>query len=285
MTRSVIQLNTQLYLSKQSTKINKALEFYLPKPSEHPVLLHRAIRYAVMSGGKRIRPVLALAACEAVGGDEKKVMPAACAIEFIHNYSLVHDDLPCMDDDDARRGRMSCHKKFGEDTALLAGDALLTLAFKTITSSNGSPTRRGLGRTLNAAHWIADAVGTRGMVGGQAVDIEYKGREPDLATMEYINTHKSGALIAVSVKAGGYLGGGRLKEVERLHRFGKVLGLLFQIVDDIIDREGYAKIVGLQGARSEAQALLDKAKEELVPFGRKASALNQIADFILTRDF
>ena len=178
------------YLQRQAKKVDKALEGYLPKGSEHPARLHEAMRYAVLSGGKRIRPILALAACEAVSGDEKKVMPAACALEIIHNYSLVHDDLPCMDDDDSRRGQPTCHKKFGEDIAVLAGDALLTLAFKILTSMNGSDTAKGLECQLNAACLIADAVGTRGMVGGQAVDMEFQGKEADLPTLQYINTHK-----------------------------------------------------------------------------------------------
>lgn len=230
-----------------------------------------------------MRPILALAACELVGGEERKAMPAACALELIHNYSLAHDDLPCMDNDDLRRGKPTCHKKFGEDTAVLAGDALLTLAFRVLSDMNGHHTAKDLKRQLEVASMIADAIGTHGMVGGQAVDMEFQKKELDLPTMEYINTHKSGALIAVSLKAGAVLGGGKKNQIEPLYRYGKYLGLLFQIVDDILDREGYAKVIGVPEARCEAASLHFKAKKELRSFGHKAERLSQLADFVLTR--
>ena len=274
----------QSYLQRQAKKIDKALGSYLPKENEHPTKLHEAMRYAVLSGGKRIRPILALAACQAVGGDEKEVIPAACALEIIHNYSLVHDDLPCMDDDDSRRGKPTCHKKFGEDIAVLAGDALLTLAFKILTSLNGARTAKYLERQLNAARLIADAIGTHGMVGGQAVDMEFQKKETDLPTIQYINTHKSGALISVSARVGACLGEGTRGQVESLYRYGKCIGLLFQIVDDILDREGYAKVIGVPEARREAARLHLNAKRELRSFGRRAEPLSQLTDFVLTRE-
>jgi len=274
-------LNIQSYLNKQSRKINKALSIYLPKPSSP---LHEAVRYAVLSGGKRIRPVLTLAACEAVGGDPKKAMPAACAVEFIHSYSLIHDDLPCMDNDDLRRGKPTCHKKFGEDTALLAGDALLTLAFKVLSSHNGHHSPADFKRRLEVVSWVAQAAGVYGMVGGQAVDMEYQKKEMDLPTMEYIHTHKTGALIAVSLKSGALLGGGTPDQTQALYNYGKTLGLLFQIVDDILDKEGYAKMVGIARARKTAEGLVGKAKRKLNNFGKKASALKAIADFVFTRE-
>ena len=277
-------MTIQSYLKKQSAKIEKALQGCLPRKEEHPSTLHAAMRYVVLSGGKRVRPILALAACELVGGEEKKAMPAACALELIHNYSLVHDDLPCMDNDDLRRGKPTCHKKFGEDTAVLAGDALLTLAFRVLSGMNGHHTVKDLKRQLEVASMIADAIGTHGMVGGQAVDMEFQKKELDLATMEYINTHKSGALIAVSLKAGAVLGGGRKSQIEPLYRYGKYLGLLFQIVDDILDREGYAKVIGVPEARREAERLHLKAKRELRSFGRRAEPLSQLTDFVLTRE-
>lgn len=276
-------MNIQSYLKKQSKKIDSALGRCLPKPAERPALLHQAMRYAVLSGGKRVRPILALAACQIVGGDEKKVMPAACALELIHNYSLVHDDLPSMDNDDFRRGKPTCHKKFGEETAILTGDALLTLAFKVLSQTNGSYVAKDLKRQLEAACFVAEAIGTRGMVGGQAVDIEFQKKEPDLPTIEYINTRKSGALIAVSLRVGAYLGGGKRSQVEALHRYGQCLGLLFQIVDDILDREGYAKVIGVPEAKKEAQHLLNKAKIQLRCFGPKGIVLSQLADFVLNR--
>ncbi len=275
-------MKLEKFLKKESAKIERALSACLPKAGERPAALHEAMRYAVLGGGKRVRPILALAACRAVGGAEHAVMPAACAIELIHSYSLVHDDLPCMDDDDMRRGRPSCHKKFGEDTALLAGDALLTLAFKML----GAPAAARVtdaSRRLEAIRLVADAVGSRGMVGGQMVDIECQGKETDLPTLEYINTQKSGALIAVSTRIGAYLGGGSPREVEALYKYGKYVGLLFQIVDDILDGEGYAKTIGVPEARQEAAELVRKAKNQLKPFSTKGHVLGEIADFIMTR--
>ena len=245
------------------------------------------MRYAVLSGGKRVRPILTLAACEAVGGKARDAMPAACAVELIHSYSLVHDDLPCMDDDDERRGRPTCHKKFGEDTALLAGDALLTLAFTVLTiPANGTAASAlAAARRLEALRRVADAAGVHGMVGGQAIDMAYQDKEPDLPTLEYINTHKSGALIAVSAEVGAYLGGGTLSQVRAIHRYGRAVGLLFQIVDDILDREGYAKLIGVPEAKKEAQDLLAKAKKYVEPFGGKGRALAALADFVFTRTY
>ncbi|MGH7197767.1 MAG: polyprenyl synthetase family protein [Candidatus Omnitrophota bacterium] len=276
-------MSLQSYLKKKSQRIDEALDAYLPKKRELPFSLHEAMRYAVFSGGKRVRPVLALAACEAVGGNEKDAMPAACALELIHNYSLVHDDLPCMDDDDTRRGRPACHRKFGEMTAVLAGDALLTLAFQLLNSTNGSAFLKEGRKRLEVARLIAEAVGSRGMVGGQAVDMEFQSKELNLPTIEYINTHKSGALIAVSARAGAILGGGTARQVESLYRYGKSLGLLFQIIDDILDREGYAEVIGMHEAGKEAERLLEKAKKELAVFGFKGRILGEIADFVFTR--
>ncbi len=237
------------------------------------------MRYAVLSGGKRVRPILALEACKAVSGREKYVMPAALALELIHSYSLVHDDLPCMDNDLLRRGKPSCHAKFGEVTALLAGDALLTLAFEVVC--------RGMAHApvsnLTAIQWIAGAVGHQGMVGGQALDIECHGKEMDLPTVEYINTHKSGALIAVSTRVGAYLGGGSPQVVEALHRYGKYVGLLFQVVDDIMDEQGYAQVIGVHEAREEAKRLLEGAKKALLPLKSRGRVLSDLADFVANR--
>ncbi|MBI2095238.1 MAG: polyprenyl synthetase family protein [Candidatus Omnitrophica bacterium] len=276
-------MNIHSYLARESARIDKALETFLPRPSPRSSALHQAMRYAVFPAGKRIRPVLALEACRAVGGDVKKAMPAACALELIHSYSLVHDDLPCMDDDPRRRGQPSCHVKFGEDTALLAGDALLTLAFRALCVRDGASSRRELAGRLDVARLIAEAVGSEGMVGGQAVDIACRDQEVDLATAEYINVHKSGALIAVSLKTGATLGGGSKKQVESLYRYGKFVGLLFQIVDDIMDRQGYAKVIGVSEARKEAGSLLGRAKAELAPLGPRGRTLAALADFVMTR--
>lgn len=277
-------MNIRPYLEKESARINKALASFLPGKGAHPSTLHEAMRYAVLSGGKRIRPILALESCRVVGGDIQKALSTACALEFIHSYSLTHDDLPCMDNDQERRGQATCHKKYGEDTALLAGDALLTLAFKVLCSKSAARSSRDLEKQVNAARLVAEAVGSEGMVGGQAVDMKFQGKDMDLATAEYINVNKSGALIAVSTRVGAYLGGGSDKQVQALYRYGKYVGLLFQIVDDILDRQGYAKVIGVSEAKKEAEALLDRAKAQIAPFGRRAHALAALADFVLTRD-
>ena len=271
-----------LYLKKRAKKVDTALSKLLPRENEHPSKLSEAMRYAVLSGGKRIRPVLAMAACEAVGGKDSDVIDAACALEMIHSYSLVHDDLPCMDNDLLRRGQPSCHAKFGEVTALLTGDALLTRAFGILSSPNGfknHPDRK----KLAVLHWIAEAVGHQGMVGGQSLDMEYQNKEMDLPTVEYINTHKSGALIAVSTRAGAFLGGGTPSEVKCLHQYGKAVGLLFQLTDDIMDGQGYAKVIGSHDAREEASRLLSKARQALLPLKTRGRVLSAIAEFVATR--
>lgn len=273
-------MTLEVYLKKQSAKIDRALERYLPGVHEQPKNLTQAMRYAVLSGGKRVRPILVLAAAEAVGGDEKKVMAAACAIEWIHSYSLVHDDLPCMDDDKERRGKPTCHIKYGEVDALLAGDALLTQAFHILSTIDAKipPARH-----IEAIRLIAEAAGYRGMVGGQSLDMAFQGKEMDLPTIEYINTHKSGALIAVSTRIGALLGGGSQNQVDKLYRYGKYVGLLFQIADDIMDEQGYAQVIGVHEAKDEANTLLGLAKKELKGFGKKAQILEQIADFVINR--
>lgn len=271
-------------LEKRTGRIEKALAASLPRLSEKPKKLNDAVRYAVLSGGKRVRPILVLAACEAVGGRPDKAMPAAVAIELIHSYSLAHDDLPCMDNDGFRRGKPTCHKKFGETTALLAGDALLTLAFKVLSETKGRLSVPDLRNRIEASRLIAEAAGLRGMVGGQAVDMEYQKKDADLPAMEFINTHKTGALIAVSTRVGALLGGGSRRQVEALYRYGKHLGLLFQIVDDILDSEGYAELFGISGAKAEAKAFHERARRELRPFGKRAETLGRITDFVLDRD-
>lgn len=276
-------MNISRYFASQSKKIDRALSLVLPKERDYPPALHAAMRYAVFSGGKRIRPILTLAACEVVGGDTRQVIPAACALELIHSYSLVHDDLPCMDNDEWRRGKPTCFKKFGEHTAVLAGDALLTLAFKILASPVGKKSSKESDRRFHVIALIADAIGSKGMVGGQAVDMEFQRKEPDLPTMEYINTQKTGALIAVSLKVGAVLGGGSSRQVDALYQYGRHLGLLFQIVDDILDKEGYARAVGISEAYGQAQHLHRKALLSLSFFGTKATGLRQIADFVLKR--
>ncbi len=255
----------------------------MPKASGHSKALSEALRYSVLGGGKRIRPILVLASCEAAGGDPKKAMSAACAIELIHSYSLVHDDLPCMDNDDERRGKPSCHKKFGEATALLAGDALLTLAFQILAMNASKNSATDAKRCLEASGIIAYSAGISGMVGGQAIDLEFQGKEADLPTLDYIHTHKTGALIAASTRVGAHLAGASPQKIEALFQYGKSLGLLFQIIDDLLDGDGYAKIVGTSETRENAQVHLKNAKKHLKIFGSKANRLLEIADAVYER--
>ena len=271
-------MDLKRYLQQQQKRVNQALQEYLPADETYPPVVHRALRYS-LEGGKRIRPLLTLAACEVVGGSAKAALPAACAIELVHAFSLVHDDLPCLDNDDTRRGQPTVHRKFGEAVALLAGDALLTLAFELIAKANGHPRRQ-----VRVMSELTRAIGTQGMIGGQIADLEAKGKEPDLPRLEYIHTHKTGALIAASVKVGGILGGGSPGQVQELLKFGEYIGFTFQIVDDIMDKDGYCLLFEVKGARAEAQRLTAKAKEHLEGFGRKGQALRALADFILNRN-
>jgi geranylgeranyl diphosphate synthase type II len=276
-------LSIQSYLKTRKKKIDHALEAYLPKEAKRSSVLCQAMRYGVLGEAKRIRPILALAACEAVGGKDTQTLPAACAIELIHSYSLIHDDLPCMDDDDLRRGKPSCHKKFGEAAAVLAADALLTLAFQILARSGQKKPSSSKEKTLEVISLIAESAGVFGMVGGQAMDMEFAGKTPDLPALESIHIHKTGALIAASVKAGAILGGGTAAQTKSLYEYGKNIGFLFQMVDDLLDGEGYVRVLGAPNTKEEARRLSDKSKKALRGFGKKAVVLEQLADFILER--
>ncbi|HEY6839125.1 MAG TPA: farnesyl diphosphate synthase [Geobacteraceae bacterium] len=290
------------YLKERCQLVDEALDRYLPAADEMPVSLHKSMRYSVFAGGKRVRPILMLAACEAVGGKPELAMPAACAMEMIHTYSLIHDDLPAMDDDDFRRGNPTNHKVFGEAVAILAGDALLTEAF--ILMSDPQWCRQvERERVLAVIREIGLCAGSYGMVGGQVVDMESEGnRDIDLATLQYIHTHKTGALIKAAVKAGALLGGADAAGVDAMTRYGEAIGLAFQIADDILDIEGtteelgkdagsdeargkatYPALVGLVEAKRRAAELVDMAFQALAPFGDKAEPLKEIATYIVNR--
>ncbi|MBI4745814.1 MAG: polyprenyl synthetase family protein [Deltaproteobacteria bacterium] len=266
-----------------------------------PVTLHKAMRYSMMAGGKRIRPILCIASCEAVGGKIKNVLPVACALEMVHTYSLIHDDLPAMDNDDFRRGRPTSHKVFGEAAAILAGDALLTEAFGIMTDFNLRKTVRA-DAILDVIGDLARASGSFGMVGGQVVDMESEGVEIDLPTLEYLHTRKTGALILASVRGGAKIGEGADEEIEALTRYGECLGLAFQIADDILDIEGdqdeigkdvgsdlekkkatYPSIVGMAASRERASELIDMAIDSLKGFDQKAEPLREIAKYVVER--
>ena len=263
------------YIAKKKKIIDKALDKYLPSGKVKPQALHKAMRYSVFPGGKRIRPVLVIAAFEACGGKEKAIMPVACAIELIHTYTLVHDDLPAMDNDDSRRGKPSCHKKFNEAIAILTGDALLTLGFQLLSEAG----------CLETIGDISKAIGTYGTVGGQVVDIEETKKEKGKTKneLDYITSHKTGSLIEASVKAGGIFKNANKKKLKSFSEFGKCIGFTFQLVDDLIDNDGYVRVYGDAHVRKMARLLTERAKSHLDIFGQKAKTLSDIADLILNR--
>ncbi len=287
-------------LSHLRRLVDAALERWLPPQTERPPRVHEAMRYSVFAGGKRLRPLLALLAAEAGGGKAEDALAVAAALEMIHTYSLIHDDLPAMDDDDLRRGRPTCHKVHGEAMAILAGDALLTRAFE-ILAEPGAPITTAV-RRLQIVAEIASAAGSLGMVGGQAMDIVAEGQAIDLETLRYLHAHKTAALIRASIRAGALAGGATGSALEALTAYGERLGLAFQIVDDILDVEGdtaemgktagsdvrkqkatYPAIVGVEASRHEADRLLREAREALAPLGGRAVHLVALAEFVGTR--
>lgn len=291
-------MSTADYLEKSREKVEKALENLMPGEGSYPDRLVSAMRYSLFAGGKRVRPILVLAAAGAAGGKDEDALDPACAVELVHTYSLIHDDLPAMDDDDFRRGRPTCHRAFDEGTAILAGDALLTMAFD-LLSSNGSEKEGAL--RLRMVQELARAAGWRGMVGGQQVDMDSEGTEPDLPLLEYIHTHKTGALIKCSLILGGLSAGAQGKTLEALVSYGEKVGLAFQVVDDILDitasteemgkdhgsdaergKVTYPKLFGLDGSREMAFKLVESAKAE-VGHVDATGRLSEIADHVLLR--
>ncbi|MFA6141943.1 MAG: polyprenyl synthetase family protein [Candidatus Omnitrophota bacterium] len=250
--------------------IDSALDRYLPKASEEPKILHKAMHYSVFSGGKRVRPTIAIEICKACGGKYMAAIAAACAIELVHTYSLIHDDLPSMDDDDFRRGKPSCHKVFGEANAILAGDALLTLAFN-IVSREYEPKI-----AVMMTRQLSEAIGTKGMVGGQALDIEFKNIKKDKKTAIKINRLKTSKLFEASAILGAMAAGAGSGRVKAAAYFGAYLGEAFQMVDDILDGEGAL-------SRKDAQALTASSKKALRVFGKNAGSLIKISDLVLNR--
>jgi geranylgeranyl diphosphate synthase, type II len=288
--------------------VDAGLERFLPPADRHPETLHKAMRHSVLSGGKRLRPILLLAAAEACGLPRERVLPAACALEFIHTYSLIHDDLPAMDNDDLRRGRPTCHRVYGEAAAILAGDALLTAAFELLTGSGQrrllAPLgARGAERQLEAAARVASAAGMAGMVGGQMADMEAEGHEVDLPALQYIHVHKTGKLLQASVLAGALLAGAPASALKALGVYGEALGLAFQIMDDVLDVTGdpvklgkstgkdaakakatYPAFFGLEESRQEAAALSRRAVASLRRFKAAAEPLRALAKFVVERE-
>ncbi len=245
-------MDIQKYLQEKKDLIDSALEKYLPREVGFPATLGQAIRYSLFAGGKRIRPILSIASYEAVGGRGDGILPFACAMEMIHTYSLIHDDLPAIDNDDYRRGKLTCHKVFGEAIGILAGDALLTEAFKLMSQRpliDQFQFEEGL--VLEIIHEVASASGIFGMVGGQAVDIESEGKEIDFPTLHYIHSHKTGALILASIRMGARLGRADEDRLRSLSHYGERIGLVFQIVDDILNVQGKSELLGKTTGRGD----------------------------------
>ena len=289
------------YLEERRLQVDEALGRYLPVAGDHPKEIHEAVRYSVFAGGKRLRPILVLAAAEAAEALVEDALPAAAAVEMIHTYSLIHDDLPAMDDDDFRRGRPTCHKVYGEALAILAGDALLTQAFILLSGEPPAMAAAPVAR-LRVINEIAQAAGSKGMVGGQVVDILQEDREVDLATLLYLHTHKTGSLIRACLRVGGIVASAGREQMEALTRYGDRIGLAFQIVDDILDLEGslealgkragsdlrkkkatFPSLLGLEESRQRARSLVGEAKHTLSVFGDRGTALGAIADFVVAR--
>jgi geranylgeranyl diphosphate synthase, type II len=295
-----VTFDLKSYLDARRTLVDAALDRVLPPEDVVPVNLHRAMRYSVLAPGKRLRPILVIAGAEAVGGAAEAVLDTACALELIHAYSLIHDDLPAMDDDDYRRGRLTSHKVFGEAMAILAGDALLTLAFRLVATNAARVVPAALVGSVVAE--IADAAGTDGMVGGQVVDIESEGKSISPDMLDYIHLHKTAALIRAALRVGALLAGGHAEHVEAISRAGLALGFAFQIVDDILDVEGslaelgksagsderkkkatYPSLHGLPASKQRARELIEETKRLLSPLGPPADPIRALADFVFER--
>lgn len=295
-------VDIQRYLQEQKALVDGALSRYLPGEEHYPQAIFQAMRYSVFAGGKRVRPILTIAAAETVGGTADDVLPLACALECIHTYSLIHDDLPALDNDDYRRGRLTNHKVFGEANAILAGDALLTLAFELMGDARHWK-QFVPARVVQVIHEVAYAIGTFGMIGGQVVDLEMEGQDVDLPMLQYIHAHKTGALIRTSVRSGAILGGGSPAEVEAVTQYGTHIGLAFQIMDDILDVRGdeqlmgkalrkdeehrkatYPRLVGLAESEVRAQAAVNAGIAVLEPFGERGAVLRSLAHFIIARE-
>jgi len=293
-------MNLKAYLNSRQKRIDRALDRHLPKASTKPATIHKAMRYSLFAGGKRLRPILCLAAAEACGGQIDRAMPLACAMECIHTYSLVHDDLPSMDNDDFRRGRPTCHKVFGDGIAVLAGDALLTVAFE-IVSRARSTSRYNMSILLRE---VAVAAGSQKLIGGQVADLEAEGKKTAREELRYIHENKTAAILTATVRLGAMSANAEAKKLTAITKFGRALGLAFQVIDDILDvtqtseklgksagkdaaaqKATYPAVIGLEKSRAEAKQLTRRAHEALSIFGAKAETLHALANFLLERDY
>jgi geranylgeranyl diphosphate synthase type II len=285
--------NLQNYLKTLTETVHTALDALLPPANERPIKLHEAMRYSVFAGGKRLRPALCIAACEACGGTVEQALPAACALELLHTYTLIHDDLPAMDNDTLRRGRPTCHIQFDEATAILAGDALLTFAFEVLATQ-----RQGGALALE----LARAAGSRGVIGGQMEDIDAEGKTPDPALVEYIHRNKTAALIRAACVMGGLCAGANAQTLEKLAQYGENAGLAFQLADDLLDESAtveelgkdigsdkakgkmtWPAVYGVEKTVADAKQLEEKAVASLQGL-KDSTRLEQLVAFIIHRN-
>jgi geranylgeranyl diphosphate synthase type II len=294
-------MELKAYLSERGKIIDRALDRFLPKARVKPPTIHKAMRYSLFAGGKQLRPALTLAAAEACGGEYTHALPAACAVECIHTYSLIHDDLPCMDDDDLRRGRPTNHKVYGEAMATLAGDGLLTDAFKVLArcAAFSAVSASAMIETISE---LADAAGSAGMVGGQVIDLMGEGRDLTLAQLEVLHGKKTGALFVASLGGGARLGGGTAQQIAALREYGQKLGLAFQVADDLLDVEStaeqigkrthkdeargkatYPSLIGIERSRQMAHDLAVDALEAISGFDHRAAPLRALASYAVER--
>jgi geranylgeranyl diphosphate synthase type II len=292
--------NIKEYLLARQKMVDAALDRFLPKANVKPVTIHKAMRYSVFAGGKRLRPILCLAAAECCGGDPAEALPLACAVECIHTYSLIHDDLPCMDDDDFRRGMPTSHKVFGEGIAVLAGDALLTFAFELAAQVPGWP-RYSLRDVIQE---LAVSSGSRHLIAGQVIDLESEGKKVSLPLLKFIHESKTAALVRCSLRLGAMSANAIPARLQRLSDFGLALGLAFQVIDDILDvtqtteklgksagkdvaaeKATYPSLIGLEKSHRTARRLTEQARAALKPIGKPAADLLALADHLLQRDF
>lgn len=299
MSRQPVSLKE--YLNDRKRIVDEGLDRFLPGEEKFPPLIFRSMRYSLFAGGKRLRPILCMAAAETVGGDIETVFPVACAIEMIHTYSLIHDDLPSMDNDDFRRGVPTNHKVFGEGIAVLAGDALLTEAFH-LMSNREIIAKVAPEALLQTIGEISHAAGFYGMIGGQVVDLESEGKDTDLETLDYIHRHKTEALLTVSIRSGAILAGASDDDLAALSEYGKGIGLAFQITDDILDIEGdretlgkdtgkdaahskvtFPSLLGIDVSRKRARESIDEALSKIAHFDDRADPLRMIAKFVIER--
>lgn len=288
------------YLRQQARLVDKALRHHLPRSNARPATLHQAMRYSVFAGGKRLRPILTLAACEACGGDPEDALPLACAVECLHTYSLIHDDLPSMDDDDLRRGNPTCHKVYGEAVAVLAGDALQAFSFELVGRARES--RRYSTKALLAE--LATTAGSQALIAGQVMDMEGEGQQLRKAQVVAIHERKTAALLTTSLRFGAMSANATPAKLESITRFGYALGLAFQVIDDIldvtqsseklgksagkdaaVDKSTFPALLGLEGSRSEASRLTNEAHTALRQARLGDSRLAEIADYMLSRDY